>query len=126
MPKKRLVMKNGVVASSDCSREANFSLRLGIGQTVRSACITILALWGQLSRTSPFRRCSARYGSQLPRFSIAERPIRPVDENHVDHDVVRANGKLSLQFVGDVPEECQLGFLVISDCAGYLDQEEVR
>jgi hypothetical protein len=61
------------------------------------------------------------FTSLNPRFTITERPIRPVNEDHVDHDVIGADGQLRLQFVCYVSEKGKFGLLIVSDSAGHLD-----
>jgi hypothetical protein len=41
---------------------------------------------------------------QLPGLAFAKRPVLFVDEDHVDHDVVRAYAELAGEFVGNLPE----------------------
>jgi hypothetical protein len=52
----------------------------------------------------------------IPGFAIAERPIRAINIDHVDHDIVGTNGQLVLQLVGEISEEGQLRLLVVPDC----------
>src|SRR6185295_16777526 len=63
---------------------------------------------------------------QLPGLAFAKRPVLFVDEDHVDHDVVRAYAELAGEFVGDLPVESKLQFFGVTDGAGHLDQDEVR
>jgi len=65
-------------------------------------------------------------GQTLPRLPSAKRPVFFIDENHVDHDVIRAYAKLAVGFVGNLPIEGELNLFSVADGARHLDQDEIR
>src|SRR4030095_15703617 len=60
-----------------------------------------------------------------PRLTSTERPVLPLHEDQIDHDIVRADVELGLELIGDELIEGKLSSGFVADCASYLNQNEI-